>query len=92
MTFFFQWNTNDVLISLVGRWFYAVKLSPLRRRDTIEYIITLSGLANYYKSMGRWVYVMEGTRVGPTIQRNYSVQIQSFINYNVCVHTFVHAF
>ena len=85
---FFQRNINFVLISLfVGRQFYAVKLSPLRRRDTIEYIITLSGLANYYKSMGHWVCVMEETRQGPNIQRNYSVQIKSFINYKVCMYS-----
>lgn len=83
--FFPQWNTNVVLISLfVGRWFYAVKLSPLRRRDTIEYIITLSGLA---KSMCHWFHVMEETRVGPNIQHNYSLQIKSFINYKVCIHS-----
>jgi hypothetical protein len=86
---FFQWNTNDVSISLfVGRWFYAVKLSLLRTRDTIEYTITISGLANYYILMGHWVYVMEETRVEPNIQRNYRLQIKSFINYKLCKYSY----
>jgi hypothetical protein len=73
-------------------WLYAVNLSPFRTRDPTEYIITPSGLANYYKSLGHWAYVMEETWVGATIQRNYSLQIKSFINYMVCVYIFVHTF